>query len=102
MIPSSLQVHGEALLKVQNYLNSSSAQPLVVCGLPGYGKSTLLAASARYLREKHSSRDLCIVIRFLGTTPQSATIRRTLQSVCQQVCVVCVCGGGMVGGCGCG
>ena len=79
-------------MKVQNYLNGTSSQPLVVGGLPGYGKSTLLAASARYLKEKHSSRDMCIVVRFLGTTPQSATIRRTLQSICQQVCVcVCVC-----------
>ena len=83
-----LQIHQELLQKVQAYLNGSSQQPLVISGCHGYGKTTLMAASARYHKERNSSNNTCLVVRFLATSAQSQTISRTLYSICQQVRMV--------------
>jgi hypothetical protein len=79
------KIHQNLLQKVQEYLNGPSLQPFVVCGFHGYGKTTLMAASARYHKERHPNRNSCLVLRFLATSSQSQTIRRTLYSICQQI-----------------
>ncbi|CAK4195625.1 unnamed protein product [Aphanomyces euteiches] len=86
----------EVLAKIQEYLQSSSHQPLVLYGFGGTGKSAVMAkvammlgantAAGSGLAAAHASRhDSVVVLRFLGTSVDSTSIRRLLRSVCEQI-----------------
>lgn len=65
-----------------------SDKVLVLYGEGGCGKTSLLAKSASMCTSKEwfaGSRPI-ILIRFLGTTPDSSALTPTLVSICQQVC----------------
>lgn len=67
-------------------MKSDCDKPIVLYGEGGCGKTSLLAKAAGLT----SSDWFCgvkptIVIRFLGTTPDSSALTPTLMSICQQV-----------------
>jgi len=69
--------------RIMEYVRSSSRRPLVVHGPSGCGKTALMAVAARKINTSMSSGPL--VLRFLGTTGQSASARLLLLSVCEQI-----------------
>lgn len=67
-------------------LASGTRQPLVVYGPSGSGKTSVMAMVAR---NSIAWLGTCVsVLRFLGTSPHSSSIRETLSSVCHQLCVL--------------
>ncbi len=65
----------------------TSGKPLIVHAGPGQGKSAFMAEVAT--QSKKWLGEHCVtVIRFLGMSSQSATLRRLLSSVCHQICTV--------------
>jgi len=70
----------QALARIDEYLTSSSTQPLVVHGASGSGKSALMAAA--WLRQKQRRN---AIARFVGATPASANIRLLLTGLCHQL-----------------
>ena len=78
----------EALKLIKTYLKDSklNRHPLVISGKSGYGKTSLMAYAAKCLPEWLPGEHV-VVLRFLGTTPQSSNIYSTLKSVIEQICV---------------
>ncbi len=60
---------------------SRGGQVFVVHGVSGCGKTSFLAKVASSLYCDQS----LLVVRFLGTSPQSSNMRAVLESVCQQI-----------------
>ncbi|CAF2935590.1 unnamed protein product [Rotaria sp. Silwood2] len=70
-------------------LSDVSVQPCILYGNSGTGKSSIMAEIAIKIEKwfaKPSS--VSVVIRFLGTTPQSSDVRRPLISIIQQICII--------------
>lgn len=67
-------------------MKSDNDKPIVLYGEGGCGKTSLLAKAAG-LTSSEWFLDVkpIIVIRFLGTTPDSSALTPTLMSICQQV-----------------
>ncbi|XP_055957735.1 NACHT and WD repeat domain-containing protein 2-like [Patella vulgata] len=82
----------DELAVIQKYLLSSeSSQPLVVFGPSGSGKTSLLAKGAilaNSIRGLHEQANPAVIVRFLGTTPDSSSIQQLLYSVCHQLAFV--------------
>ncbi|EDV28762.1 uncharacterized protein TRIADDRAFT_19804, partial [Trichoplax adhaerens] len=57
--------------------------PLVVYGESGSGKTSIMAKCAQYTKNKYPSANL--LLRFLGTSPDSSSIRKLLASLCIQL-----------------
>ncbi|XP_070552817.1 NACHT domain- and WD repeat-containing protein 1-like [Ptychodera flava] len=78
--------HGQsnALQKIKTYVTGNSNAPLVIYGPSGCGKTSLVAMAAKLTR-KWLSGDAVTVLRFIGTTPDSTTLRRTLFSISKQI-----------------
>ena len=70
------------LRRILDYLRGTDRRPLVVYGPSGTGKTALLAHAAR-LAEKVLGRKP--IVRYLGTTPHSGTVRSLLTSLCRQL-----------------
>ena len=68
---------------ITEYLRSESTKPLVVHGQSGCGKTALMAVAAR--RAKATCSNAVVVLRFLGTTGQTASARLLLLNVCAQI-----------------
>lgn len=62
---------------------SNSQDPVVVHGESGCGKTSVMATAATML-QRIKSRSV-VVLRFLGTTADSSSIRLMLSSVCKQI-----------------
>ncbi|CAI4228678.1 unnamed protein product [Auanema sp. JU1783] len=76
----------EELSTIRAYVTSSNNQPLILHGENGCGKTSLLAKSATLFRKWLLDNDnTVIIIRFLGTTPDSSNITQLLTSVCNQI-----------------
>lgn len=73
----------EPLERIANYVRSQSDAPLLVVGLPGSGKSTLMARAAAESAAEDQKR--IVVSRFIGATPLSSNILSLLTNVCRQV-----------------
>ena len=75
----------DVLLKVQGRLMSNS--PCVVYGPPGIGRSAIAARIVHSVSERWSDEMVngALVIRFIGCTPQSASIEELLGGVCEQL-----------------
>jgi len=67
------------------YFNGSDEKPLALFGDSGSGKTCVMAHAACMLKEKFNLQNVCIVMRFIGTSHHSSCIRLLLRSVCQQV-----------------
>lgn len=76
----------EELARIENYIKSDSIQPLVLHGKGGSGKTSLLAKAASMTTEwcTKGSKPI-LVLRFLGTTPDSSSVVPMLTSVCYQI-----------------
>ncbi|XP_068761739.1 NACHT domain- and WD repeat-containing protein 1-like [Montipora capricornis] len=62
-------------------------EPLVIHGPSGSGKTSIMAVTAKLAKEWLGEGTVCI-FRFLGTSPDSSSIRSTVLSVCLQVCEI--------------
>ena len=70
----------QQLKAIDDYLrDENDRKPLVVHGPSGTGKTALLARAAQ-AAEKGERR---VIVRFLGTTPQSSNLRSLLQNLCR-------------------
>lgn len=58
--------------------------PLVIYGQSGCGKTSVMSMIAKEAWNIFSQSN--VVIRYVGTTPNSSQIRLLLRSVCQQIC----------------
>ncbi|KAK3752389.1 hypothetical protein QZH41_008593 [Actinostola sp. cb2023] len=78
--------HGrkKTLQSVCEYTKGSAQSPLVLYGRSGCGKTSIIAKSAQLVQE-WTKEKACIVLRFLGTTARSSSIRRILSTVLQQI-----------------
>ncbi|XP_070561115.1 NACHT domain- and WD repeat-containing protein 1-like [Ptychodera flava] len=78
--------HGreETLKLIEDHIKNFTMTPLVVHGPSGSGKTSVVAMAGKLARDWLSS-DAVVILRFLGTTPDSSNIRRVLYSVIQQI-----------------
>ncbi|XP_077979004.1 NACHT and WD repeat domain-containing protein 2-like [Glandiceps talaboti] len=78
--------HGrhDTLKRIEEYVVGKDNQPLVVYGQSGCGKTSIVAMAARNVNKWLQGR--CkVVLRFVGTTPDSTIIHRLLTSICDQI-----------------
>ncbi|KAF6030702.1 hypothetical protein EB796_011001 [Bugula neritina] len=75
----------EIIHRVTEYLKGSNNIPLIMYGESGCGKTSLLAKSASLVREVYNDATPVLLIRFLGTSPDSSTIQPLLHSLCVQI-----------------
>lgn len=75
----------DLMRKIHYYIANRCSSPLVIHGDTGTGKTSLVAMAAKHVRS-WLKQDAIVVLRFLGTTPNSSNIRLTLRSVCLQLC----------------
>jgi WD40 repeat protein len=68
---------------VQAYLRSSARSPLVLTGRSGSGKSSLIAQAAEEARA--ADPDAEVVLRIIGATPESTSIRTLLSGITAQI-----------------
>ena len=68
-------------------LPGSSKLPLVVHGQSGSGKTSVLSMVLKCCTDWFNS-DVAVVVRYLGTTPDSSLLRRLLESLCQQISIL--------------
>ncbi|KAL8615116.1 hypothetical protein ACOMHN_054485 [Nucella lapillus] len=85
---SAFQGREDVVDQIQQYvLNDTSRKPLVLHGLSGCGKTSLMAKAASQVENWTGGRAV-MAVRFLGTTPGSSTIVPMLTSVCSQLSVL--------------
>ena len=73
----------DLLAQMTAYADGDDAVPLIVTGSPGCGKSALLANFAREYAEAHE--DTFVLPHFIGVSPGSTDIRRTLLRLCREL-----------------
>ncbi|XP_041349252.1 NACHT domain- and WD repeat-containing protein 1-like [Gigantopelta aegis] len=78
--------HGrhDTLEKISHYLVDKSRIPFVVYGQSGCGKTSIVAMAAKSCWDKFGG-NVVVIIRFIGTTPDSSTIGALLRSVTLQI-----------------
>lgn len=62
---------------------------LVIHGESGCGKTSIMAKICTFVRSWLNEEDCIVVTRFIGTSPDSSSIRPLLRSICNQLCRVC-------------
>lgn len=72
------------MTKMLEYVCASTSHSLIVHGKSGAGKTSVLAKAAKSMQEWN--KGIFVVVRFLGTSPQSSCIRDVLVSICDQIC----------------
>ena len=78
----------DVLEKIESFLKDfEKTQPLVIYGASGSGKTSIMAAVAKSTKEWLGNGSVCI-FRFLGTSPNSSSIRATIANICLQICEV--------------
>ncbi|XP_032230654.2 NACHT domain- and WD repeat-containing protein 1 isoform X2 [Nematostella vectensis] len=82
----ALQVSGEDM-RSYDVLDVCRNRPLVIYGESGCGKTSVVSMVAMRSREWLRG-DTCVVVRYIGTTPDSSLVRLLVRSVCQQICAV--------------
>lgn len=75
---------GEALTKVTDYLSGRGGHAMVVHGPSGAGKTYVMAKAAAFWAQ-HMLSQSTMVLRFLGTSQDSATVAFLLRSLCEQL-----------------
>lgn len=72
------------LSQIEDYINGSAQHPLILHGPPGSGKSAIMAKASQRLKETHGeSTD--VILRSIGATPASTTVRTLLQGLCSEI-----------------
>ncbi|PVD33550.1 hypothetical protein C0Q70_04807 [Pomacea canaliculata] len=82
--------HGrkDILTIIKSYIRSNTRLPLVLYGKTGSGKSAIIAKAAKEINKwcRGSDRDIRVVVRFIGVTQESRSVRTLLRSLCLQMC----------------
>jgi predicted AAA+ superfamily ATPase len=73
----------ETLKKIGEYIKGKEPQALVIYGVGGSGKSSLIAYAIGKAKEENPDAE--IFFRFIGTTPSSSDGRALLESLCRQI-----------------
>ncbi|CAH1785829.1 unnamed protein product [Owenia fusiformis] len=86
----SREFHGrkEQLSTIKTYLRSNTKAPLIIYGPSGMGKSALIAKAAKDTHKWIKGTNSVIVLRMIGSTADSKTIRLFLRSLCHQLCEI--------------
>ncbi|XP_023233004.1 NACHT and WD repeat domain-containing protein 2-like [Centruroides sculpturatus] len=72
--------------RVKSYVYNDSDQPLILHGMGGCGKTSLIAKIASMIYDWYpSNRKPFLILRFLGITPDSSCMISMLKSLCQQI-----------------
>ena len=75
----------EIIAQIRQFVASGKQKPLVIYGSSGSGKTSIMAKSAVLARDWMAGTECTVVLRFLGISPASSSIREVLVSVCTQV-----------------
>ena len=76
----------DELATLKSYITGESDTPFVLYGAGGSGKTALLSmAASNSLKEWLKPASPILIIRYLGTTPDSSSLGPLLNSLCQQV-----------------
>ncbi len=71
---------------IEQYIKSDSQLPLVIHGCSGCGKTSLLSKAATLIEHwSPINTKAILILRFIGTTPDSSSIIPLLTSICQQI-----------------
>ncbi len=77
----------------REYLNNNSGIPLTIYGKSGCGKTSVMAKILEQCCEGHwvspDGKPYAVLVRFLGTTPQTSNLYQLLDSLCGQLSVMC-------------
>ena len=74
-----LQSVKQSLLDYQNH------QVVILHGESGCGKTSVMAKIAVEIRKWLEDESVIVVLRFIGTSPESSSVRLLLRSICQQL-----------------
>ncbi|XP_045162803.2 NACHT and WD repeat domain-containing protein 2-like [Mercenaria mercenaria] len=79
--------HGreDILIDIKCYLNQQMEDPIILYGQSGCGKTSIMAQTAKMVPS--ILQNAVVVLRFLGTSPDSSNLRRLLHSLCEQIAV---------------
>ncbi|XP_054750626.2 NACHT domain- and WD repeat-containing protein 1-like isoform X1 [Lytechinus pictus] len=83
---STFQGREDLMGSIQACLTANLGRPLVIHGVSGSGKTSIMAMVAKHSKE-FFGRNCVTVLRFLGTSVQTSSIHMTLQSICRQICI---------------
>ncbi|KAH9495509.1 hypothetical protein Btru_013100 [Bulinus truncatus] len=73
-----------SLNRLKDYLIGHLTTPLIVCGMPGSGKSKMISKLAFQISDILSG-DYIVILRYIGHTPSANDLRQLLVSICQQI-----------------
>ncbi|XP_041349254.1 NACHT domain- and WD repeat-containing protein 1-like [Gigantopelta aegis] len=74
----------DSLEKISHYLVDEGRNPFVVYGESGCGKTSIMAMAAKRCWDEFGG-NVVVIIRFIGTTPDSSTIGALLTSITLQI-----------------
>lgn len=82
----AFQGRKEFLRDVRESLKNAEKHSIVLYGESGCGKTSIMAKIASDVKKWLEDESAIVVVRFIGTSPDSSTIRLLLRSVCLQLC----------------
>lgn len=82
--------HGrkEFLEAAQKTLVEHERHTVVLHGESGCGKTSIMAKIAKEVKQWVQDQSAIVILRFIGTSPESSGIRPLLKSICMQLCRV--------------
>ena len=78
----------EFLKLVKTRLLNNDNRAVVLYGESGCGKTSLMAKVTTALKSWFEDETILVICRFIGTSPESSSIRLLLRNVCQHLCKV--------------
>jgi hypothetical protein len=76
----------EELELLKDYITGPSIKPFVLYGAGGSGKTAMLSMGAcKSIKEWLKPSKPLLIVRYLGTTPDSSSLAPLLTSICQQL-----------------
>lgn len=73
----------EVLARINNYITNTDNTPCLLYGMPGSGKSSVIAKLIKNAEELN--HEATIVYRFAGTTSSASSVVSLLKSLCKQI-----------------
>lgn len=74
--------------RIKEYIQSDSNEPFVLNGDSGCGKTSILAKAYSQLPLWLNAQNPQMILRFLGTSPDSSSILPLLKSLSNQICII--------------